>query len=101
MRLYVYITAFLFVVGAILTGSHARSQSTTAAGDASLRAHADSLVQEYIIVDGHIDAPHRVHTSSGQIDLSTASPGGEFDYVRGTAGGLNAPFMSIYVPVEL
>ena len=31
-------------------------------------------------------------------DISTATFGGDFDYPRAKQGGLNAPFMSIYIP---
>ena len=34
-------------------------------------------------------------------DVSVATDGGDFDYPRAVAGGLNAPFMSIYTPAGL
>src|SRR5690606_30546430 len=34
-------------------------------------------------------------------NVSEATDGGDFDYPRAVAGGLNAPFMSIYTPAEL
>ena len=33
-------------------------------------------------------------------DISQATETGDFDYPRAVAGGLNAPFMSIYTPAE-
>ncbi|MDZ7680207.1 MAG: dipeptidase [Fodinibius sp.] len=59
---------------------------------------AQQLAQEYIIVDGHIDVPYRL--KSNWVDISKSAPGGDFDYPRAQKGGLNAPFMSIYIPVE-
>lgn len=59
---------------------------------------AEELAQEFIIVDGHIDVPYRLNVNWG--DVSKAAPDGDFDYPRAKKGGLNAPFMSIYVPVE-
>ena len=33
-------------------------------------------------------------------DVSGYTVGGDFDYPRAVAGGLNAPFMSIYIPSD-
>ena len=52
-----------------------------------------------IIVDTHIDVPYRLDEEWA--DISEATDGGDFDYPRAVAGGLNAPFMSIYTPAEL
>ena len=65
----------------------------------NLEARADSLAQTHIILDGHIDVPYRLLRYREDIGDSTAT--GDFDYPRAQAGGLNAPFMSIYIPVEL
>ncbi len=64
----------------------------------ALKAKAHSLAQQFIIVDTHIDVPYRLQERWEDISQRTES--GEFDYVRATQGGLNAPFMSIYVPSE-
>lgn len=55
-----------------------------------------------IIVDGHVDLPWRLRkssTSAGVLteDVTLATPTGDFDWPRAKAGGLDAPFMSIYV----
>ncbi|WP_018983248.1 dipeptidase [Salinimonas chungwhensis] len=60
---------------------------------------ANALAQENIIVDGHIDVPYRVHDK--WVDVTRATEDGDFDYPRAKKGGLNAPFMSIYVPASL
>ena len=65
--------------------------------DDKLKARANELAQKFIITDGHIDLPWRLH-KNGYEDVSVRTPGGDFDYVRAKQGGLNAPFMSIYVP---
>ena len=57
------------------------------------------LAQSSIIVDGHIDVPYRVHET--WVDVTQATDGGDFDHPRAKLGGLNAPFMSIYIPAEL
>ena len=64
--------------------------------------HADQareLARTSIIIDTHIDVPYRVHRQ--WTDVSQATAGGDFDYPRAVAGGLNASFMSIYTPAGL
>jgi len=56
---------------------------------------AIDLARNTIIVDGHVDVPYRV-AQSGE-DVGIATDKGDFDYPRAMKGGLNAPFMSIYV----
>ena len=62
-----------------------------------LREQAELLALTSIIVDGHIDVPYRL-SSDRYEDISERTLGGDFDYPRAKAGGLNAPFMSIYIP---
>jgi membrane dipeptidase len=64
----------------------------------SLRAKAEKFSREFIIVDTHIDLPE--HLRDKWQDISQRTPDGEFDYPRAVEGGLNAPFMSIYIPAE-
>ncbi|PXW75613.1 membrane dipeptidase [Alteromonas sp. I10] len=60
---------------------------------------AINIAKETIIVDGHIDVPYRVKEK--WVDVTKATQDGDFDYPRAVSGGLNAPFMSIYVPASL
>ena len=62
-------------------------------------ALSQTIASETIIVDGHIDVPYRLNHAWE--DVSVATPTGDFDYPRAVAGGLDAPFMSIYIPAEL
>jgi len=62
-------------------------------------AEAQRVARDSIIVDTHIDVPMRIHAQPQ--DVSQATESGDFDYPRAVAGGLNAPFMSIYTPAEL
>jgi membrane dipeptidase len=64
-----------------------------------LIGRANTLAQQFIIVDTHIDVPYRLDEKPA--DVSGATDEGDFDYPRAVAGGLNAPFMSIYTPAEL
>ena len=57
---------------------------------------AHNLAHKFIITDGHIDIPYRLNELMEDISVRTEK--GEFDFVRAKEGGLDAPFMSIYVP---
>ncbi len=59
---------------------------------------ARRLAQEFIIIDGHIDAPYHILLRGA--DLASGENSVQFDYERARAGGLDAPFLSIYVPPE-
>ncbi len=61
-------------------------------------SRAQRLSKEIVIVDTHIDVPYRLVEEME--DVSVATEGGDFDYPRAVAGGLDAPFMSIYVPAS-
>jgi len=67
-----------------------------------LRAYADSLAHTFIIADGHVDLPYRMNVAGFMLkkevmDVSVETEG-NFDYPKAKRGGLDAPFMSIYVP---
>lgn len=62
-------------------------------------ALANKIAAETIIADGHVDVPYRLEEN--WVDVSNATEGGDFDYPRAKAGGLNAPFLSIYTPAAL
>lgn len=62
-------------------------------------SEANEIAQKYILVDGHIDVPYRLQEKWE--DVTVATEEGDFDYPRAKSGGLNAPFMSIYVPASL
>ena len=70
-----------------------------------LTDQAEALAHRFIITDGHVDVPYRLFESEsdkGEIteDISARTEKGNFDFVRARAGGLDAPFMSIYVPAS-
>lgn len=64
--------------------------------DATLQERAKKIAHNTIITDGHVDIPWRL--TNKMEDVSVRTEGGDFDYVRAKEGGLDAPFMSIYVP---
>lgn len=65
----------------------------------TLTEKAKKLAQENIIIDSHIDVPYRLEEK--WVDVTKATSDGDFDYPRAKQGGLNAPFMSIYIPASL
>jgi membrane dipeptidase len=71
--------------------------------DDQLRNMADSLAHAYIITDGHVDLPYRLKVSKFRLEreylgIPISTTEGDFDYERAKKGGLDAPFMSIYIP---
>jgi membrane dipeptidase len=81
----------------------ARPEPTLSPEDAKKKAEA--IAQKVIITDGHIDVPYRLHKhldDKGQPkeDVGERTDKGDFDYPRARAGGLDAPFMSIYTPAS-
>ena len=74
------------------------------AAPVSLEA-ATEVARQTLVVDGHVDLPFRLFEQKekkGAItdDVSQRLSEGNFDWVRARAGGLDAPFMSIYVPAR-
>jgi membrane dipeptidase len=68
-----------------------------------LQRVADSLAQALIIADTHVDLPYRlkkIHFTLEReyIGIPLETSKGDFDFVRAKKGGLDAPFMSIYIP---
>lgn len=76
------------------------------AAPVDLDAKSKELARRFIILDGHIDVPYRLWGSrdkAGKLteDVTQRTAKGDFDFPRAKAGGLDAPFMSIYVPARL
>ena len=65
---------------------------------------SNKLSKKFIIVDGHIDLPYRLkeagYLKKDKILDLTKETDGDFDYIKSKRGGLDAPFMSIYIPAE-
>jgi len=75
------------------------STTVSAAKTYSASEKAIKLTQDTILIDTHIDVPFRLNEKWEDVTQATAS--GDFDYPRAKQGGLNAPFMSIYIPASL
>lgn len=73
--------------------------------EAELRIKAKELAQKFMIVDGHVDLPYRMERGGFMVqrkvlNVSIDAADGNFDYPRAKEGGLDAPFMSIYIPAQ-
>jgi membrane dipeptidase len=84
----------------VATSTHAGGP---APADVDLTERARELAHELIIVDGHIDVPYRLESGrneAGELteDIRGLTEHGDFDYVRARKGGLDAPFVAVFVP---
>jgi membrane dipeptidase len=66
-------------------------------------AIAREIAQNTILVDGHVDLPYRMKVGGFTLqreilNVAERTDGGNFDFPRAKEGGLDAPFMSIYIP---
>jgi membrane dipeptidase len=86
-------------------GAASSSPPPIAAPERDVHEHANELAHRFIILDGHVDVPYRVtsmlHDGAAPPQIHAHADDGDFDYARARAGGLDAPFMSIYTPAEL
>jgi len=91
----------------LFLGSASMAQQTSIdyrkLSDADRLQAAKEIAQTTIVVDGHVDLPYRMKVGGFTLkrevlDVSVRTPDGNFDYPRAKAGGLDAPFMSIYIP---
>ena len=89
-----YIAAML-LTGLVLSGCSQEEAGAPAANN----TRAVELAHRYLTVDTHIDVPYRLHR--GYVDVSQATADGDFDFPRARAGGLDALFMSIYIPADV
>ena len=91
----------------LFLGSASMAQQTSIdyrkLSDADRLQAAKEIAQTTIVVDGHVDLPYRMKVGGFTLkrevlDVSVRTPDGNFDYPRAKEGGLDAPFMSIYIP---
>jgi len=90
----------LVVLGIVCLAVGCAAEAPAPSGvDVDLSSRAQQLARELIIVDTHVDLPYRLNKNPQ--DVSVRTEGGHVDYPRAKEGGLDAPFMSIYVPASL
>lgn len=92
------IPVVLLSLAAAVTGCHDADTNQTPV-EVAPEIRAEQLAQEILIIDTHIDLPYRLHEAPEDVTVETQ--GGHFDAVRAQRGGLDAAFMSIYVPAKL
>ena len=66
--------------------------------DETIEARAARLAHEAILIDTHVDLPYWL--KGELIDITARTGAGHFDLPRAREGGLDAPFMSIYVSAD-
>lgn len=100
----------LFASLFLLTGCNNDSQAENAAPTVRERTpnpaqfylkQARAFAQQHIILDGHVDLPSRLKTNGVRLEKENLQvierDQGTFDYVKAKMGGLDAPFMPIYI----
>ena len=87
------------LAAALLLAACGQQQPEETSKPVDIDAEARRIAMSSIIVDTHIDVPFRLAMAPQDISGPVAS--GDFDYPRARAGGLNAPFMSIYTPARM
>lgn len=98
LRIFLWIVLAGFCGGACNPGKPANRMT-----DEELKTYARELARRYIITDGHVDLPFRLKMANFRVEreylgIPVATTEGDFDYERAKKGGLDAPFMSIYIP---
>ena len=95
----------LFLIFLLIAGYGCQTSSKEITFDETVLKKADSLAHAFIITDGHIDLPYflrnkknilLINENNGHVVMDASE--GEFDYKRAKEGGLDAPFMSVYIP---
>lgn len=102
MKLNLFALAILFFGLASCVNLESKKDYSKLSDD-QIRRVADSLAQAYIITDGHVDLPYRLRVKHFRLEkeflgIPISTTEGDFDFERAKKGGLDAPFMSIYIP---
>lgn len=97
-----FLSTTLVFLCLLLAGCKNKTTSSSAS-DEELRTKAQELTQKFILTDGHVDLPYRLSVKNFRLErqflgIPISSTEGDFDYERAKQGGLDAPFMSIYIP---
>ncbi|MEM1321218.1 MAG: dipeptidase [Bacteroidota bacterium] len=97
----------LLLFSLLLLASCSPKVTSQSAGnsDQQLRKKANELAHRFIITDGHVDLPYRLRVKNFKltkeyIGIPVETDEGDFDFIRAKKGGLDAPFMSVYIPAS-
>lgn len=102
MRQLSLVTLIVFLLFSCNRQSKQQAKDVVKQDNATL---AKELAKKFIITDGHIDLPYRLKGdgymgAKEMLDLRNSLVG-DIDFSRSKTGGLDAPFMSIYIPARL
>ena len=94
---------FLLGLAFVLACSSKEKIDYASLPDEKIKQVADSLAQTFILADGHVDLPYRLKVKKFRLEreymgIPVSTTEGDFDFERAKKGGLDAPFMSIYIP---
>ena len=96
--------SLLFIALMIVSCQKPAGEKEEPKEEISLEEKANQLAQKILILDGHVDLPYRLKESNFNIETDKEEilsyEKGNFDYEKAVKGGLNAPFMSIYIPAS-
>ncbi len=87
---YHHLKAVLFIMSAFFA-----LNSCNLDPDHSVETKAQQIAQKYIIVDSHIDLPSWIFEEFD--DVTKLNYTGNFDYNKAKKGGLDSPFLAVYV----
>ena len=92
---------YILIASAAITACKVAPKSS----ESPNKVKAKELADKYIIADGHVDLPYRLQVKIFRLEkaytgIPVESKEGDFDFVRAKKGGLDAPFMSIYIPSD-
>jgi membrane dipeptidase len=73
--------------------------------DDPLYRRAVALATSILILDGHVDMPYRMGVKNFRptreyLGIPISGGHGDFDYERARQGGLDVPFMAVYIPAS-
>lgn len=93
-------------LAAIVLSSCSKTKETAAPVETpDIKTQAETLAKKFIITDGHIDLPYKLveegYMAKGEIPDLSGEIDGNFDFIKSKQGGLDVPFMSIYLPAYL
>ncbi len=103
-RLFAVASRICLGLGTVVLASCAASSGPGGGNNAALstaaaQAKANTLAQQFTLVDTHIDVPFRLHRGAANLELDNST--GEFDFPKAKRGGLDGAFMSIYIPATV
>ena len=99
------ISRALIVTALISVACSGEKSTSTPNNDDQLRAKANDLAQQFVLADTHVDLPYRLKIKHFRLEreymgIPVSTNEGDFDFERARKGGLDAPFMSIYIPSD-